>query len=105
MRDDLPEKSQETECGIVNLDDSSNTGTHWVCYYNKPNEALYFDSYGFAPPSELEKYLKNDVVYSSFDIQRELMGPICGHLCLHVLFKLNEGKKFLDILLNLIDHI
>lgn len=37
MRDTLPGKVNDVECGVVNLDISRNSGTHWVCYY-KNNE-------------------------------------------------------------------
>ena len=33
MRDTLPSKVNDNECGILNLDISKNNGTHWVCYY------------------------------------------------------------------------
>ena len=32
-RDRLPKKIKK-ECGIINLDDISGPGTHWVCYRN-----------------------------------------------------------------------
>ena len=32
-RDGLPKKIRK-ECGIINLDDMTGPGTHWVCYRN-----------------------------------------------------------------------
>ena len=32
MRDNLPSKPLKRECGILNLDDISGRGTHWVCW-------------------------------------------------------------------------
>ena len=37
MRDTLPDKVDDEECGVVNLDESRNSGTHWVFHY-KNNE-------------------------------------------------------------------
>ena len=33
-RDNLPDKIHELETGIINLDDSTGGGSHWVCYRN-----------------------------------------------------------------------
>src|SRR6218665_4017790 len=30
LRDELPERPRANECGILNLDNSSGSGTHWV---------------------------------------------------------------------------
>ena len=45
MRDTLPDKINEIECGVVNLDLNKNTGTHWVCYYKNKDTSYYFDSF------------------------------------------------------------
>lgn len=44
MRDTLPGKVNNEECGVVNLDESGNTGTHWVCYHKNKERCYYFDS-------------------------------------------------------------
>jgi len=51
VRDELPNKPRANECGILNLDDSSGEGQHWVNFLKKGNEELYFDSYGLPPPT------------------------------------------------------
>ena len=38
VRDNLPRKPGKNECGILNLDDSSGTGTHWVAWHKKRQE-------------------------------------------------------------------
>ena len=53
MRDSLPEKIKQKECGIVNLDSIKNEGTHWVCYYKNKNKKYYFDSFELDPPYEI----------------------------------------------------
>lgn len=58
MRDLLPEKSNETECDIINLDIVFSPRTHWKCYFMNNNHTVYFDSYGDANPLiVLVKYL------------------------------------------------
>ena len=35
LRDTLPKKAKLNECGILNLDSSSDDGTHWVMWLKK----------------------------------------------------------------------
>ena len=46
MRDTLPAKIQDKECGVVNFNKSSEPGSHWVAYYKDGDKRLYFDSFG-----------------------------------------------------------
>src|SRR6218665_323221 len=100
MRDGLPPKIQKRECGVVNLDSGSGSGTHWVAYWKNGQEAVYFDSYGCDPPTEVKEYLECNIRTQTFQLQ----GPndvICGHLCLHVIRELSAGRRFEDIVLSL----
>ena len=64
MRDTLPDKVNDQECGVVNLDESGNNGTHWVCYYkNSHKGCYYFDSFGLDPPIELQHYLNSQIEF------------------------------------------
>ena len=33
MKDELPQKVNKIECGIINLENSSEEGSHWTAYY------------------------------------------------------------------------
>jgi len=39
--------------GVLNLDDTSGNGTHWVAWYRDNGKNYYFDSYGIQPPNEV----------------------------------------------------
>src|SRR6218665_598 len=86
LRDELPKVPREKECGILNLDDSTRGGTHWVTWIKRGNEKLYFDSYGLPPPKEILKYLRSPVFYNSERVQPDNK-VFCDHLCLLVLKK------------------
>ena len=45
---------------IINLEDSNEDGSHWVCLYNDKNENFteYFDSYGIKPAFETIRFVK-----------------------------------------------
>ena len=107
MRDGLPKQPNFIESGIINLDDTRGSGTHWCCWFKQDQLRIYFDSYGLKPPQELINYLKTPV-----EIRKNL-GVIrcnaivvqryntyeCGSLCLYVLYKLAvEGESFSRIL-------
>ena len=100
MRDQLPRKRSPEECGVINLDTSKTSGTHWTCYFLSPEKCIYFDSYGLPPPIELVNYTGRGLYYNTFILQ-DTKSPICGHLCLFVLSELSKGKSFFDIVLNL----
>jgi hypothetical protein len=93
VRDGLPARARKQECGILNLDNSSGNGTHWVAWAKQGGTKYYFDSYGIQPPNELINYCKNPILYNSERIQPD--GQVfCGHLCLYVLKQLSLGKQF-----------
>jgi hypothetical protein len=100
MRDSLPTKIHQNECGIVNFDSSSGDGTHWVAYWKNGPVKVYFDSYGLDPPIEILHYL-SPIRTQTFQLQG-VDDVICGHLCLYVLRELTAGRKFEDIILSLV---
>ena len=65
VRNNLPRKPGNVECGILNLDDASGKGTHWVAWSRAGKNKFYFDSYGIQPPLELVEYLKNPILYNT----------------------------------------
>ena len=70
-RDGLPKKIRK-ECGIINLDDMTGPGTHWVCYRNINNLVEYFDPFGLIMPNEALEYFHTSekrIVYSMDEIQ------------------------------------
>src|ERR1700761_9023229 len=73
MRDELKcNIAKSDECLILNLDESSNNGTHWTCLFIKNGTCYYFDSFGFPPPSEVYKYCQKftERDYNTFRIKR-----------------------------------
>ena len=97
MRNDLPTEPRSRECGILNLDDVSGRGTHWVCWYKNSKRKYYFDSFGVQPPEELIRYLTSPIFYNTERIQPDNQ-VICGHLCLFVLCRLSRGENYQKII-------
>ena len=64
MRNRLPKSGpHDQESAIVNLDDVSGPGTHWVAYCKLGNTVLYFDSFGdLRPPIDVMLYSLGTVI-------------------------------------------
>ena len=97
LRDALPTTPKKKECGILNLDDTTGSGTHWVAWYKNGTEKKYFDSYGLQPPNELVDYLAPPILYNTERVQ-PYDQVFCGHLCLYVLKQLGGGQHLQDII-------
>ena len=108
MRDTLPQRAYNKECGIVNLNTSNQEGSHWVAYLINGSQRIYFDSFGQVTPVELQKYLKTKaewnrnllVIQRNTDIVQHLNTHVCGHLCLFVLTSLTRKQLTYQEVLN-----
>ena len=57
-RNNLPKKNKDWAY-IINLDEYSNVGTHWIALFCKKNEIIYFDSFGVEYiPNKIKEYIK-----------------------------------------------
>jgi len=98
LRNTLPKKPKRNECAIMNLDETSGDGTHWVAWFKRGNNKFDFDSFGLPPPTELNDYL-GDVLYPTEQIQPR-QEVFCGHLCPFVLKEMQKGKGLQEIINN-----
>ncbi|CAH3185477.1 unnamed protein product [Porites lobata] len=100
-RDGLPKKIRK-ECGVINLDDMTGPGTHWVCYRNIDNVVEYFDPFGLIMRNEALEYFRTSgkrIVYSMDEIQNRNT-VLCGYWCLYYLFERQRGTSILDVIHN-----
>lgn len=109
FKDDLP---NELEKGfyIINLQSKfkNGNGTHWTAFYcsGLPSEInIYYDSFGFPAPEEVEEKIK-PYIYNSKDIQN-INTSSCGFYCIAFIKFLNglnnkvDGyEKFLNLFNN-----
>lgn len=86
---------------IVNLQDDVNSngedqsGTHWVAFWIEKGKAVYFNSFGIAPPAEIQLYLYRfrPYMYNENQIQNTASGW-CG---IYVLSFLQSMKSHPDV--------
>lgn len=95
MRNALPKKPLNKECAVINLDDFTGSGTHWVAYTKNGNDVMYFDSFGnLRPPLEFIKYVGGGSVKYNYEQYQDFDTFVCGHLCLKFLTNtLYKGQK------------
>ena len=82
---------------IINLDEYSDIGTHWVAYYVLNNDVTYFDSFGVEHISkEIKTYISNKNIKANiFRIQAyDLI--MCGYFCIGFINFILAGKTRTD---------
>ena len=85
---------------IINLDEYSDIGTHWVALYVHNNDVNYFDSFGVEHiPKEIKAFINNKNITNISRIQA-YDSIICGYLCIGFIDFMLVGK-FLSKLINL----
>ena len=98
MRDEMKYLCGNDECFVMNIDDSSSPGTHWVAVNivkekeSSVSRTYYFDSFGLEPTEEIKRYCKEPRYYNSFEFQKP-NEVICGHLCLYFLYRMRKCKQ------------
>lgn len=85
-RDMLPVCPKHSESGIINLDTTNSTGTHWVAYKKIGKKVKYYDSFGnLPPPLEVQKYFHRCSIHLNYSREQKYNSNNCGHLCLKFL--------------------
>lgn len=107
MRDEIPEIelfNNEQNFGIINLDDSSNRGTHWTAFFidTKKRTVVYFDPYGFNPPEEFVDFSNNVLqgykrLFSVIQFQADLTAT-CGWWCIFFIEQMHLIKSQYDLI-------
>ena len=85
---------------IFNLQNSNESGSHWVSLSRKYNNIFVFDSFGIGDiPNNLYKIYKNyniiTNIYRIQDIDSNLRGMFCVLFCL---YKVDSKNKFISFL-------
>ena len=90
---------------IYNLDPHDKPGSHWVAMYLdlKKKNVYYFDSYGTAPPNEVDVLIKRiqeqgtelgmDIKYAYNQTRHQYQNSECGVYSMYFIIQLLEGKK------------
>ena len=101
---------------IINLDEYSNIGTHWVALYVHNDDVTYFDSFGVEHiPKEIKTFINNKNIKTNIFRMQAYDSIMCRYFCIGFidfmlagktlteftnLFSPNNFKKNDDIILN-----
>ena len=80
-RDNLPYKMKD-KAYVINLDEYSDIGTHWVALYVNNKTVTYFDRFEIEHiPKEIKRFINNkNIIANIFRIQA-YDSVMCGSLC------------------------
>ena len=98
--DNLPNKIRDGTY-VVNLDEYSDIGTHWIALYVKNNAVTYFNSFGVKHiPKEILKFINRpsqnkNIVKNIFRIQGH-DSIMCGYFCTGFIDFMFKGKSLTD---------
>ena len=68
---------------IINLDEYSDIGTHWVALYVNNNDVTYFDSFGVEHiPKEIKTFINNRNIKADISRIQAYDSIMCGYFCI-----------------------
>ena len=86
---------------MINLDEYSDIGMHWVAFYANNNNVIYFDSFGVEHiPKEIKKFIDHPwhnkkIKTNIFRIQT-CDSIMCGYFCIGFINFMLESKTLTD---------
>ena len=95
-RDNLPDKIKDGAY-VINLDEYSDIGTHWVSFYENNKTVTYFDNFEVKHIlKEIKKSINNkNIIANIFRIQA-YDSVMCGYFCIGFLSYMFIGKSLTD---------
>lgn len=100
--DTIPDLAERSAI-VVNLDESSEPGSHWVAFYKENNKRVeFFDSYGNSPEfygDRFDNFISqfSEVNWNSTSFQSPTSN-VCGAYCIYFLFKRCQGHSLYSII-------
>ena len=94
-RDNLPKIKDGTY--IINLDEYSDIGTHWVALYIHNIFVTYFDSFGVEHiPKEIKAFINNKNIKTNIFRIQAYDSIMCGYFCIGFIDFMLAGKTLTE---------
>ena len=95
FRDNLPEIKDGAY--VINLDEYSDIGTHWVALYVQNNNVTYFDSFGVEHiPKEIKAFINNKNIKTNIFRIQAYDSIMCGYFCIGFIDFMLAGKTLTE---------
>ena len=95
-RNNLPKKIKDGAY-IINLDEYSDIGTHWVALYVHNNNVTYFDSFGVEHiPKEIRTFISNKNIKTNIFRIQAYDSIVCGYFCIGFIGFMLAGKTLTE---------
>ena len=75
---------------VINLDEYSDIGTHWIALYVNNKTITYFDSF------EVKRFIGNRNIISNIYIIQNYDSIMCGYFCVGFIDYMFKGKSLTD---------
>ena len=81
-RDNLLDKIKD-ETYVINLDEHSDIGTHWIALYALNNNITYFDTFDVEHvPKEIKIFIDKSIVVTNIFRIQAYDSIMCGYFCI-----------------------
>ena len=83
---------------VINLDEYSDIGIHWVALYIQKNNVTYFDSFGVEhTPKEIKTFINHSLSIRTNIFRIQAYDSImCGYFCIGFIGFILVGKKLTE---------
>ena len=95
-RDNLSDKIKDGAY-VINLDEYSDIGTHWIALYVNNKTVTYFESFGIEhTPKEFKKFIGNRNILSNIYRIQNYDSIMCGYFYIGFIGYMFKGKSLID---------
>ena len=95
-KDNLPDKIKNGAY-VINLDECSDIGTHWIALYALNNNVTYFDSFGVEHiPKEIKIFIDKSIVVTNIFRIQAYDSVMCRYFCIGFIDFMLANKTLTD---------
>ena len=96
-RDNLPDKIKDGGY-MINLNEYSDIGTHWIALYIHTKTGTYFDSFGVEHiPKEIKMLINNKNIISNILRIQAYDSIMCGYFCIGFMNFMFKGNSLTEV--------